>query len=119
MGAHLSTGHIAFAGCDRPVAWRVLLPCSWRTVHLLYSGCGARGACPVPCPAAAANPFVDSRHVRLTPPVSARADLEWKIVYVGSADSTDHDQELQDVLVGPVPVGMNRFILEVTPPRRC
>ncbi len=42
------------------------------------------------------------------------ADLEWKVVYVGSADSTDLDQVLNEVLVGPVPVGMNRFVLEVS-----
>lgn len=41
------------------------------------------------------------------------SDLEWKVVYVGSADSTDYDQVLNEVLVGPVPVGMNRFVLEV------
>ncbi len=34
-------------------------------------------------------------------------------MYVGSADSTDYDQVLNEVLVGPVPVGMNRFVLEV------
>jgi len=28
-------------------------------------------------------------------------DLEWKIVYVGSADTTQYDQELDSVLVGP------------------
>mmetsp|Transcript_2765 Transcript_2765/g.8909 ORF Transcript_2765/g.8909 Transcript_2765/m.8909 type:complete len:260 (-) Transcript_2765:35-814(-) len=37
-------------------------------------------------------------------------DLEWRCVYVGSAESEEHDQVLDDVLVGPVSVGSNRFI---------
>ena len=30
-------------------------------------------------------------------------DLEWKIIYVGSAESEDFDQTLDTVYVGPVP----------------
>ena len=40
-------------------------------------------------------------------------DLEWKIVYVGSADTEKADQVLTSVLVGPIPRGHNRFVLEV------
>ncbi len=40
-------------------------------------------------------------------------DLEWRVIYVGSAESSDHDQELDNVLVGPVPVGTNKFMLSV------
>ncbi len=40
-------------------------------------------------------------------------DLEWKIIYVGSASSSDFDQELDSVLVGPVVMGMNKFVFEV------
>ncbi|KAI9502909.1 histone chaperone ASF1, partial [Coemansia spiralis] len=36
-------------------------------------------------------------------------DLEFKIVYVGSAENTTMDQELDSLLVGPVPVGVNKF----------
>mmetsp|Transcript_15077 Transcript_15077/g.29363 ORF Transcript_15077/g.29363 Transcript_15077/m.29363 type:complete len:333 (-) Transcript_15077:69-1067(-) len=43
------------------------------------------------------------------------ADLEWRLTYVGSPDSEACDQELESVLVGPVPLGVNRFEL-VTPP---
>lgn len=43
-------------------------------------------------------------------------DLEWKVVYVGSAKSTSHDQVLDEILVGPVPVGINKFILQAEPP---
>lgn len=38
-----------------------------------------------------------------------KEDLEWKLTYVGSSDSLDHDQELDSILVGPVPVGVNSF----------
>merc|ERR1711933_360907 len=43
-------------------------------------------------------------------------ELEWKLVYVGSADNEDNDQELDSILVGPVRVGKNRFIFEAPPP---
>ncbi|OJJ85607.1 nucleosome assembly factor ASF1 [Aspergillus glaucus CBS 516.65] len=43
-------------------------------------------------------------------------DLEWKLTYVGSATSSEYDQELDSVLVGPIPVGVNKFIFEVNPP---
>jgi len=45
-----------------------------------------------------------------------KEDLEWKIIYVGSADTTQYDQELDSVLVGPVPVGLNKFIFQANPP---
>lgn len=41
------------------------------------------------------------------------SDLEWKIIYVGSASSEDHDQVLDSVLVGPVPQGRHKFLFEV------
>ncbi|KAI9786535.1 MAG: Histone chaperone asf1 [Peltula sp. TS41687] len=43
-------------------------------------------------------------------------DLEWKLIYVGSATSTEHDQELDSLLVGPIPVGVNKFVFEAEPP---
>lgn len=43
-------------------------------------------------------------------------DLEWKVVYVGSASSSRYDQELDAVLVGPVPVGVSKFILQTPHP---
>ncbi|KAH7018310.1 ASF1 like histone chaperone-domain-containing protein [Microdochium trichocladiopsis] len=43
-------------------------------------------------------------------------DLEWKLTYVGSATSTQYDQELDSLLVGPIPVGVNKFIFEADPP---
>ncbi|RAL01644.1 nucleosome assembly factor ASF1 [Aspergillus ibericus CBS 121593] len=43
-------------------------------------------------------------------------DLEWKLTYVGSATSSEYDQELDSLLVGPIPVGVNKFIFEADPP---
>ncbi|CAG8973307.1 hypothetical protein HYALB_00000069 [Hymenoscyphus albidus] len=43
-------------------------------------------------------------------------DLEWKLTYVGSATSDEHDQELDSLLVGPIPVGVNKFVFEADPP---
>lgn len=40
-------------------------------------------------------------------------DLEWKIIYVGSASSESYDQVLDNVLVGPVPVGRHKFLFQV------
>ena len=42
--------------------------------------------------------------------------MEWKVVYVGSAESSSHDQILDEILVGPVPVGINKFILQADAP---
>lgn len=43
-------------------------------------------------------------------------DLEWKLTYVGSATSAEHDQELDTLLVGPIPIGVNKFLFEADPP---
>ena len=43
----------------------------------------------------------------------ASVDLEWKVTYVGCAESEEHDQVLEEVLVGPVPMGVNKFVLQV------
>lgn len=51
-----------------------------------------------------------------SPPVVAHvpADLEWKIIYVGSAESEEFDQILDSVLVGPVPAGRHMFVFQVS-----
>lgn len=41
------------------------------------------------------------------------ADLQWKLVYVGSAESEKFDQVLDDVEVGPVKRGKYKFVLQV------
>ena len=43
-------------------------------------------------------------------------DLEWKVLYVGSAHDSHQDQILDEILVGPVPVGMNKFVLQADAP---
>ncbi|OZJ02041.1 hypothetical protein BZG36_05081 [Bifiguratus adelaidae] len=45
-----------------------------------------------------------------------KEDLEWKLVYVGSPETWEYDQELESIMVGPVPVGVNKFIFEADPP---
>lgn len=44
------------------------------------------------------------------------SDIECKIVYVGSAESEEHDQVLDSVLVGPVPAGKHLFVFEANAP---
>ncbi|KAJ9173031.1 hypothetical protein P3X46_016207 [Hevea brasiliensis] len=43
-------------------------------------------------------------------------DLEWKLIYVGSAEDETYDQLLESVLVGPINVGNYRFVLQADPP---
>jgi len=43
-------------------------------------------------------------------------DLEWKIIYVGSAESEEYDQVLDTVYVGPVPEGRHLFVFEADSP---
>ncbi|XP_030053003.1 histone chaperone ASF1B [Microcaecilia unicolor] len=43
-------------------------------------------------------------------------DLEWKIIYVGSAESEEYDQILDSVLVGPVPAGRHMFVFQADAP---
>lgn len=45
-----------------------------------------------------------------------KEDLEWKIIYVGSAESEDYDQTLDTVFVGPVPEGRHMFVFQADPP---
>uniref|UniRef100_A0A1A9VDG4 Anti-silencing function protein 1 n=1 Tax=Glossina austeni TaxID=7395 RepID=A0A1A9VDG4_GLOAU len=44
-----------------------------------------------------------------------KEDLEWKLIYVGSADSEDYDQ-VDSTYVGPIPEGRHIFILQTEPP---
>mmetsp|Transcript_6020 Transcript_6020/g.9969 ORF Transcript_6020/g.9969 Transcript_6020/m.9969 type:complete len:247 (-) Transcript_6020:2115-2855(-) len=43
-------------------------------------------------------------------------DLEWKVVYVASAEDDSADQTLEEVMVGPVSIGINRFVLQADAP---
>ena len=42
--------------------------------------------------------------------------MEWKVLYVGSAQDAAKDQILDEILVGPVPVGVNKFVLQADAP---
>ncbi|RKP39039.1 histone chaperone ASF1A-like protein [Dimargaris cristalligena] len=44
-------------------------------------------------------------------------DLEFKLIYVGTTDNSLEDLELESVLVGPVPQGINKFSLVADPPK--
>ena len=48
--------------------------------------------------------------------LGASLDLEWKVIYVGSAEDATADQVLEEVMVGPVPVGINKFVLQALAP---
>nr|XP_008531506.1 PREDICTED: histone chaperone ASF1A [Equus przewalskii] len=48
--------------------------------------------------------------------VPKRRHLEWKIIYVGSAESEEYDQVLDSVLVGPVPAGRHMFVFQADAP---
>jgi histone chaperone ASF1 len=43
-------------------------------------------------------------------------DLEFRLVYVGNADSSKYDQVLDHVQVGPLEVGLSRFVLKTRGP---
>ena len=46
----------------------------------------------------------------------AISDIEWRLIYVASPGNAELDQELDDCLVGPVPVGVNAFEFEGSAP---
>jgi histone chaperone ASF1 len=62
-------------------------------------------------PTAFTDPFSLEITFELLSPL--QSDLEFKLIYVGSAKSDQYDQLLESVLVGPVPIGMNRFVMQV------
>lgn len=45
-----------------------------------------------------------------------KEDLEWRIIYVGSAESEEFDQVLDTVYVGPVPEGRHMFVFQADAP---
>eukprot|EP01128_Nolandella_sp_AFSM9_P010253 TRINITY_DN704_c3_g1_i1.p1 TRINITY_DN704_c3_g1~~TRINITY_DN704_c3_g1_i1.p1 ORF type:complete len:222 (+),score=47.09 TRINITY_DN704_c3_g1_i1:308-973(+) len=45
-----------------------------------------------------------------------KEDLEWSLTYVGSAESTNHDQQLATILLGPIALSSYKFVLEADPP---
>ena len=57
-----------------------------------------------------------SKHELIIYILCRSADLEWKVLYVGSAHDAGKDQVLDEILVGPVPVGINKFVLQADSP---
>jgi len=45
-----------------------------------------------------------------------KSELEWKLLYVGSAEDEKYDQELDSVLVAPVEIGTNKFVFQAPAP---
>jgi histone chaperone ASF1 len=43
--------------------------------------------------------------------------VEFRVVYVGSTQGPEYDQTLESVMVGPVPVGVSKFVLEAPAPK--
>ena len=43
--------------------------------------------------------------------------IKWEVTYCGSAISHEYDQILTTAFVGPIEVGMNRFVLVASPPK--
>lgn len=56
------------------------------------------------------------RLFRASIPFLVHLDLEWRLIYVSSPGNEALDQELDDCLLGPVPVGLNSFEFEAAPP---
>ncbi|WVQ77203.1 histone chaperone ASF1 [Cryptococcus sp. DSM 104548] len=44
-------------------------------------------------------------------------DLDWRLIYVGSASSEEFDQELDNCSVGPIPAGINAFDFSAPAPQ--
>ena len=65
-------------------------------------------------PTAFTNPFQFEITFECLKPLAD--DLEWIVTYVGCAESEKYDQELESILVGPVPVGMNKFVFQADSP---
>jgi len=65
-------------------------------------------------PAKFDNPFQFEITFDILAPITD--DLEWKLVYVGSAHSEEYDQEIDSVLMAPSAVGSFKFVFQGDPP---
>eukprot|EP00916_Digyalum_oweni_P000455 GHVL01000802.1.p1 GENE.GHVL01000802.1~~GHVL01000802.1.p1 ORF type:complete len:252 (+),score=102.58 GHVL01000802.1:50-805(+) len=45
-----------------------------------------------------------------------KEDIQWKLTYVGCPEKKEYDQELEDVMLGPLQVGVMKFSLTTPPP---
>ena len=46
-----------------------------------------------------------------------REDMEVRVVWVGSGESSSYDQKLEELLIGPLRLGTNEFVAQVPAPR--
>jgi histone chaperone ASF1 len=65
-------------------------------------------------PTAFTNPFQFEITFESLAPLAD--DLDWKVTYVGSAEDSSMDQILDEVCVGPIPLGVNKFVLQADAP---
>lgn len=65
-------------------------------------------------PAAFTHPF--KFQISFESSQDLQEDLEWKVTYVGSAESEQHDQVLDSILVGPVQKGKSVFVFQTPCP---
>ncbi|KAI8995007.1 histone chaperone [Pilobolus umbonatus] len=66
-------------------------------------------------PTAFNNPFQFEITFECNAPL--KDDLEWRMIYVGAAESSEYDQVLDSIMVGPIPVGVNKFIFSADAPK--
>ncbi|KAG1049216.1 hypothetical protein G6F43_008449 [Rhizopus delemar] len=66
-------------------------------------------------PTAFTNPFQFEITFECNAPLED--DLEWKMVYVGAAETSEYDQVLESIMVGPIPVGTNKFVFAADAPK--
>lgn len=59
------------------------------------------------------NYSFDVNNIRLYNNNNGITDLEWKMIYVGSAESEEFDQVLDTIYVGPIPEGRHMFVFQV------
>ncbi|CAL5326033.1 unnamed protein product [Camellia sinensis] len=67
-------------------------------------------------PSSFLTPFQFEISYECVTPLKDGKDIEWKLIYVGSAEDETYDQLLESVLVGPVNVGNYRFVFQADPP---
>lgn len=65
-------------------------------------------------PAPFGNPFQFEVSFECLAPIPD--DIEWRLIYVGAAESDQHDQLLDSVLVGPMQVGGYKIVFQADPP---
>ena len=62
--------------------------------------------------------FTDRYLFRITfdCPTPLPCDIEWKLIFISCPDNESLDQELDSLVVGPIPQGINQFSFDAEPP---